>query len=207
MFKHDDIWIDEMVNRLSRFGKIGEVLSEIFSHIEDRLNELDKRLDRIESEVTSIRGDLKKLESNIDQVMRDLSDVKDVLIKHDENITEILRRINNLELTVGAASESYFVYRFIQELMSREEIKRFERNIIINNEEIDAIIECSDKVYVVEVKIKPRISDIGALLAKMELYKIRVNISKQVIPVIIGVYIGKEVESYARRKNVYVYKF
>ncbi len=45
------------------------------------------------------------------------------------------------------------------------------------------------------------------LLAKADLYIARTGTSKKVIPVLVGVYVGREVEEYASKKNVLVYKY
>ena len=212
MFRQDDKSFK--LSELTQFGRIGEVLAEILEHMIERLDNINNRLNntntklaKIEEEVVYLKGGLDEARAKIDQLMKDISDIRDTLIKHDEKLAEIIRRQNNLEIKVGALSESYLSYRFIEELKNREKVIRVERNYIFNNEEIDALIECPDKVYLIEVKEKPRISDVGSLLAKADLYIARTGTSKKVIPVLVGVYVGREVEEYASKKNVLVYKY
>jgi hypothetical protein len=55
------------------------------------------------------------------------------------------------------------------------------------------------------VKTRPKIADVGALLAKCDVAQQKLG--KPAIPVLTGVMIGREVETYARGKGVTIMKF
>ena len=57
----------------------------------------------------------------------------------------------------------------------------------------------------VEVKIRPRVEDVGALLAKAEV--VRNALGKEAVPVLTGAWIGDDVEKYARGMGVLVYSY
>lgn len=67
------------------------------------------------------------------------------------------------------------------------------------------LIETEDSIYVIEVKLKPEIHDVDDLLNKFE--RVKQSFVKSSIPVIAGIWIGNEVESYAKGKGVEVWKF
>ncbi len=197
-----DWWdLSVKIDSLKKFGEIGETLADILTYLTRILSNISNRLNSLEFTI-------KKMEGNIDQLMKSHEDIADILSKLSEDIAELRQRSSRMELTMGAITESYLSWRFLEKLERENmEIKHIERNLIINNEEIDLVVDTTDKVYIVEIKVKPRISDIGALLAKTELYTSKTRTSKEVIPVIIGVYIGRDLENYARKKNVKIYKF
>ncbi|ABP51583.1 hypothetical protein [Pyrobaculum arsenaticum] len=120
------------------------------------------------------------------------------------------RRFSRIEETLGAVAESQYT-RYVWEDL-KEEIKargelviRRVRNAKVDNVDVDLLVETDRRVYVVEVKIRPRVEDVGALLAKAEV--VRGALSKEVVPVLTGTWIGDDVEKYARGKGVLIYSY
>jgi hypothetical protein len=66
-------------------------------------------------------------------------------------------------------------------------------------------VETDRHVYVVEVKTRPKIADVGALLVKCDMAQQKLG--KPAIPILTGVMIGREVETYARGRGVRIMKF
>ena len=127
--------------------------------------------------------------------------------KRFENIE---RRLSNVETTLGASVEAQFS-RYVwddlkEELKARgEAVIRRARNAKVDNVDIDLLVETDSRVYVVEVKIRPKVEDVGALLAKADVVKSALG--KEAVPILTGAWIGDEVEKYARSKGVLVYKY
>ncbi|MEM0468714.1 MAG: hypothetical protein QXT27_05925 [Pyrobaculum sp.] len=122
----------------------------------------------------------------------------------------IERRLSNVETTVGAVAESQYS-RYVWEDL-KEEIKargelviRRVRNAKVDNVDVDLLVETDRRVYVVEVKIRPKIDDVGALLAKAEVVK--AALGKEAVPILTGAWIGDDVEKYAREKGVLIYSY
>ena len=122
----------------------------------------------------------------------------------------IERRLSNVETTVGAVAESQYS-RYVWEDL-KEEIKargeavvRRVRNAKVDNVDVDLLVETDRRVYVVEVKIRPRVEDVGALLAKAEVVK--AALGKETVPILTGTWIGDDVEKYARGKGVLIYSY
>jgi len=120
------------------------------------------------------------------------------------------KRFARIETTLGAIAEAQFSRYVWEEL--RDEIKgrgeamlRRERNVDLDGVDIDLLVETDRHVYVVEVKTRPKIADVGALLAKCDVAQQKLG--KPAIPVLTGVIIGREVETYARGKGVTIMKF
>ena len=118
------------------------------------------------------------------------------------------KRFARIEPSLGAIAEAQFSRYVWEEL--REEIKgrgeavlRRERNVDLDG--VDLRVETDRHVYVVEVKTRPKIADVGALLAKCDVAQQKLG--KPAIPVLTGVIIGREVETYARGKGVRIMKF
>ncbi|KUO90159.1 MAG: hypothetical protein AT708_03685 [Pyrobaculum sp. OCT_11] len=118
------------------------------------------------------------------------------------------KRFARIETTLGAIAEAQFSRYVWEEL--REEIRgrgeavlRRERNVDLDG--VDLLVETDRHVYVVEVKTRPKIADVGALLAKCDVAQQKLG--KPAIPILTGVMIGREVEAYARGRWVRIMKF
>jgi hypothetical protein len=118
------------------------------------------------------------------------------------------KRFARIEATLGAIAEAQFsryVWEELREEGRGEAVLRRERNVDLDGVDIDLLVETDRHVYVVEVKTRPRIADVGALLAKCDVAQQKLG--KPAIPVLTGVMIGREVETYARGKGVRIMKF
>ncbi|MGC9010171.1 MAG: hypothetical protein ACP5I7_06120, partial [Sulfolobales archaeon] len=76
------------------------------------------------------------------------------------------------------------------------------RNYVVKDKEIDLVIETDQSIYCVEVKIQPNHHDIDDLLNKAE--TLRNIFKKQIIPILVGSWIGRETIEYAKNKHVRV---
>ena len=120
------------------------------------------------------------------------------------------RRFSRIEETLGAMAESQYS-RYVWDDL-KEEIKvrgeaviRRVRNAKVDNVDVDLLVETDRRVYIVEVKIRPRIEDVGALLAKADVVK--AALGKETVPILTGTWIGDDVEKYARGKGVLIYSY
>lgn len=77
------------------------------------------------------------------------------------------------------------------------------RNAKVVNVDVGLLVETDRRVYVVEVKVKPEIEDVGALLAKSEV--VRGALGREAVPILTATWIGDDVEKYARGKGVLIY--
>ncbi len=173
-----------------------------FEAIERKLLEHDKRFEVIEKK-------LLEHDKRFDELNKRIDSVEAKLYEHDQRLNEINKRLSNVELIVGAMAESMYS-RFVlddlrEDIRGRgERIVERRRNARINDEDIDLLIVTDKSVYVVEVKVKPRVADVGALLAKAEIVAKKYP-GLKVVPVLAGAMIGSEVLGYAKGKNVEVY--
>jgi Holliday junction resolvase-like predicted endonuclease len=118
------------------------------------------------------------------------------------------KRFARIETTLGAIAEAQFsryVWEELREEGRGEAVLRRERNVDLDGVDIDLLVETDRHVYVVEVKTRPKIADVGALLAKCDVAQQKLG--KPAIPILTGVMIGREVEAYARGKGVRIMKF
>ena len=118
------------------------------------------------------------------------------------------KRFARIETTLGAIAEAQFSRYIWEELRKEirgrgEAVLRRERNVELDG--VDLLVETDRHVYVVEVKTRPKIADVGALLAKCDVAQQKLG--KPAIPVLTGVIIGRELETYARGKGVTIMKF
>ncbi|MCY0891273.1 MAG: hypothetical protein OWQ51_09945 [Pyrobaculum arsenaticum] len=121
----------------------------------------------------------------------------------------IERRLSNVETTLGASVEAQFsryVWEDLREVLEArgESVIRRTRNAMVDNVDVDLLLKAEKRVYVVEVKIRPGVEDVGTLLAKADV--VTSALGKETVPILTGAWIGDDVEKYARGKGVLVYK-
>ncbi|MEM1920869.1 MAG: hypothetical protein QW135_06785 [Ignisphaera sp.] len=180
--------------------------------IESRIEEHSKRIEELTKKIEEHSKRIEELTKKIEEHSKRIGDVVQVLMEYSMKIDELSRRVSNLELVVGALAESTYA-RYVYEDLEKELVHRNERiikkirNARIDETEIDLVIETDTRVYVVEIKVKPRHEDIGALLAKIDLVKKNLYPDKDVVGIIAGALIGREIEVYAKEKNIAVYTY
>ncbi|RLF21857.1 MAG: hypothetical protein DRN15_10460 [Thermoprotei archaeon] len=189
-----------------------------------RFEEYDKKFYAVLAELREHRKILEEhrkiLEEHrrlLEEHAKELLEHRKILERHEEILRGILeemssmrKRLNRIELELGALTESTYC-RFVSEDLEKEikalgkHVIRSERDVIINGIEVNLLIETEDEIYVVEVKVRPSIADVGALMAKCDVVR-KVTV-KKVVPLLAGAMIGKEVFAYANEKGVRVLKY
>lgn len=117
--------------------------------------------------------------------------------------------MSRIESVTGGLAGAVLSRIFLEELAARGfKVGRAERNYRVKEEDVDMLVEAEKDgrpvLFVVEVKVRPKHSDVGALLAKAHLVKAEAR--AEVKPVLAGVWIGAEVEAYARSQGVEVFR-
>ncbi len=170
----------------------------------------------VEEAVQAVQADLRKALSRIEEVESGVKDLISQVEKIADSVNELSerqaeqnRRISRMELTVGGLAEALLSRVVVEELASQGYvIKARQRNFRVDNEDIDLVVtaerEGREEHFIVEIKIKPTHSDVGALVAKSDLYSVKVGV--QARPILASVWVGREVEAYAKSKNVLVIK-
>ncbi len=207
--------LEERQQRLEEeFKKLYErqlKLEERFAQLEERFAKLEERVTKLEERVTRLEERLAKLEERLAKLEEVVAQALEKLSKLYEAFEEQRRRLDLLAMEVGALAESMYS-RFVFEdlkseiISSSDQVVYSKRNYRVDGEEIDMVIVTARTVYVVEVKVKPRHSDVGSLIAKAELVS-RKYPGKEVKPVLAGALIGGEVEEYATARGVRVLNY
>jgi Holliday junction resolvase-like predicted endonuclease len=176
-----------------------------------RWEEAYRRFEIIERRLEEHSRILEEYSKILEEHSKRLEELTLVLRDHGLKIGELSRRVSNLEVAVGALAEStyarYFYEDLLRELASRGEVVvRRVRNVRADEEDIDLLVETQLRVYVVEVKLRPKHEDVGRVLAKVDVVR-RLYPGKDVVGVLVGAMVGREVEAYAREKRVEVYAY
>ena len=180
-----------------------------FEAIERKLLEHDKRFEAIERKLLEHDRRFEAIEKKLLEHDKRFEAIEAKLYEHDGKFNELNRRLSNVELVVGALAESVYSKFVWDDLLeeiraSGERVVMRRRNARVDGEDIDLLIVTDRSVYVVEVKVKPKVADVGALLAKSEVVA-RHYPGRRVAPVLAGALVGREVEGYAEGKGVRVY--
>ena len=173
--------------------------------------EHDKRFEAIEKKLLEYDKRFESIERKLLEHDKRFEAIERKLLEHDKRFDEINRRISRLELGLADLTESFFSKSILDDLRARtsargEKIIGWERNARVDESDIDLLIETDKSVYVVEVKVKPKHEDVGSLLAKLDVVKKKYP-GKNVVGVLAGAMIGREVKEYALKKNVLVYAY
>ncbi|RLG77060.1 MAG: hypothetical protein DRO12_03175 [Thermoprotei archaeon] len=189
-----------------------------FEVIEKKLLEHDKRFEAIERKLLEhnrrfevIEKRLEEHDRKFNEILEEIKKIWEVLTEHSRSLSELNRRLSNVEDVLGALTESTYA-KFTLDTIAYEcsvtddRIISWQRNTGVDSEEIDLLIITQKRVYVVEVKVRPKHSDASRLLAKAEVVKKRFP-DKEVIPILAGTHIGSEVANYATSKGIRVYSW
>jgi len=223
--KRFEILEKKLLEHDKRFEAIERKLLEHdkrFEVIEKRLEEHDKRLEAIEKKLEEHDRKFEAVERKLLEHDKRFEAIEAKLVEHDKKFEELRieirdlklvvdenrKRLSRLELAVGALTESFYAKLVLDQIAAiargeGDEVVRWERNARIDEEDIDLLIETRRKVYVVEIKVKPKHRHVGALLAKTDIVR-RHFPGKEVVPVLSGSLIGKEIAEYARQHGVVV---
>ena len=194
----------ELEERLARLGERFVQLEERFARLEEMQQKLEERQQRLEEEFIKLNKRQRDLEEMMYRVL-------DKVIELSEGLERVRRRQELMAMELGALTESTYC-RFLWEDLrweiesSGDRVVARRRNARVNGEDIDMLIETSRSVYVVEVKVRPKASDVGKLVAKAEIVG-RSYVGKEVVPILVGAMIGEDVEEYALKKGVKVYAY
>ncbi len=123
---------------------------------------------------------------------------------------EANKRFSRIELELVVLTKAtlsrYVLEDLGEEIRFRgEEILNRYRNLAIDGEEIDLVIETNRSVYVAEIKIKPSVEDVKDLINKTEI--VGRKFGKSVTSIMADVYIGDEVINFARSRSVLIYSY
>ncbi|MDK6029234.1 hypothetical protein QPL79_07640 [Ignisphaera sp. 4213-co] len=123
---------------------------------------------------------------------------------------EANKRFSRIELELVVLTKAtlsrYVLEDLGEEIRFRgEEILNRYRNLAIDGEEIDLVIETNRSVYVAEIKIKPSVEDVKDLINKTEI--VGRKFGKSVTSIMADVYIGDEVINFARSRSALIYSY
>ena len=126
--------------------------------------------------------------------------------RNEKRWEEANKRFSRLDEMLGAVAESRHSRYVWEDLRGDKDggaVVRRVRNAKVVNVDVGLLVETDRRVYVVEVKVKPEIEDVGALLAKSEV--VRGALGREAVPILTATWIGDDVEKYARGKRVLIY--
>ncbi len=132
-------------------------------------------------------------------------------LEHSGKADDMSKKLLRIELKLKALSESFyrkFLWDDIREeiTLKGEKLVSRRHSVYLDDEEIDYLVVTDKSVYVAEVKFKPRHEDVGKLLAKADVVRKHYG-SKNIVVILAGALISREVEEYAKQKGVKVYKY
>jgi len=160
---------------------------------------------------------LSRGENKSKELLEELKEYKRMLEQHSKKLEEILEKLksllakyNSLFLGINSLVKSFysrFVWEDIRAEITSEggRVIRRERDARINDIRVDFLVETLRKVYIVDVRIEPKISDVGELLAKTSILS-RKYPGKLIIPILAGAVIEENIENYAKSRGIRVYK-
>ncbi|MEB3787710.1 MAG: hypothetical protein GSR78_03030 [Desulfurococcales archaeon] len=163
----------------------------------------------VREELAEVKSELDKVSGEVRDLRRLVEELADSYNELDRRHAELNRKISHMDMTVSASAEALLSRIVVDELESSGyRVESKVRNYRVDNEDIDLLViavkDGKEEHFLVEVKIKPSHSDVGALLSKAELYEARTGMEPK--PVLAGVWVGREVEAYAASKGVVVFR-
>lgn len=210
--------LEELTSTVQEHGKRLEELTGVIQEHSKRLEELTKTIQEHSKRLEEHSKRLEELTRTIQEHNKRLEEHSKRLEEHSKRLEELtsvvtglVERVSALEQIAGAlteASVARYVYEDVAQEISLkgERVLRKVRNARFDGLDIDLLVESDKSVYVVEVKIKPKHIDVSNLLSKLNVVKKHYP-EKEVIGVLAGVWVGREIESYAKEKGITTYTY
>jgi len=186
-----------------RVESLEAVLGQFIVHTDIFLNRLERDMremnDRLEKNIREMND---RLEKNI----REVSD------RLKENIREMNKQWGALANKMGTIDEDLIapaarpvVEKYFETEPTTRAI-RVSRRLGSENLEVDVLVVCEDKVFMIEVKSSPKIEYVEQILEKTAEFRrfFPEYESKQVIPIYAGIIFPNEVINHATQKGLYV---
>ena len=195
--------LDELRRLREEFSRRFEVHDRKFAEIMERLAEHDRKFEEIMARLEEHDRKFVAIEEEIKRLREEFSKRFE---EHDRRLDEHNRRLSRVEDVLGALAEAFYARSLWEDLREeararQEVILSRERNVYLDGEEIDLLVVTDKTVYVVEVKTRPRTSDVSSLLHKANTAS-RNYPDKQVVPILAGARIPQNVAKKAVEKGV-----
>jgi hypothetical protein len=208
--------------RLAVAGAIGlgEVLEEFrrlrsdVKALYEKMVDHDKRFEVLEKKMFEHDKRFEVIERKLLEHDRRFEAIERKLLEHDEKFRKVIEEIKMLNRSVahvedglGALTEatlSWFVFNDIRGMLEEgERVEARIRNARVDEEVIDLLVVTDRRVFVVEVKVRPKRGDVGALVSKGDVVSRRYP-GRRVELILASSRVGREVAEYARDKGVVV---
>ncbi|MEM1575139.1 MAG: hypothetical protein QXF09_04345 [Nitrososphaerota archaeon] len=186
-------------------------LWEEVKELRESQNKLWENQNRLWEEVRGLREEQIKHSKILEEHSEILKEHSRILEEHSKALGQLIHSQGILGMELGALTESTYANFILEDLSkiiasNKENILLRYRNERIDEKDIDLLIITERHAYVVEIKIHPRIEDINELLLKKDII-IKNYPDKEVVPILTGALIGKDIEQYAKSKDIKVYKY
>ncbi|HLI45899.1 MAG TPA: hypothetical protein VKU94_01755 [Geobacterales bacterium] len=182
--------------QLEEQGKQLQLHTEILQQHSKQLEEQRKQL-QLHTEILQEHSKQLQLHTEILEAhSKQLEEHTKLLIDHG-------KRLSSLETTLGTLVEGYLVDRFVQDLKDQGIDLKQVRSVIIDNEEIDAILYDSE-VVLLEASAKISNKDISKVLRKISL--VEKYFKRKVKPVLLCIKIDSHAFNRAKNKGIQVFK-
>jgi len=209
---------EEINKRFETIDKRFEEIEKRFEEINRRFEEINKRFEAIDKRFEEINKRFLEIEKRFEAIERRFEVIEKKLLEHDKKFEELVKRIDRVEKRVshieyelGALNEAFYckaLWDDLREILvaNGEKLLVRRRNAVVDDEEIDLLVVTDKRVYVVEAKVKPRYEDVGRLSAKIDVVK-KHYADKEIVGILAGSKIGREIEEYAENKGFMVYQY
>lgn len=196
--------------------KIEEVRKELLANDEKIKKELMENDERIKQEllrkIEEVRRELlanderikQELLANDERIKTELKEeIQKVKTDLESKIREVDKKVEATRSDLGLVTEEVYIKNFIDYLKDNgEKVKSVYRHYETSAGEIDALIETSERVYAVEVKVRAEVGDVDDLINKVKVLK--EELGRDVYPVLTGSKINKTVRGYAKGLGVLI---
>ncbi|BDC18730.1 apolipoprotein A1/A4/E family protein [Acidianus sp. HS-5] len=205
LLENDDKLKKELIEYIDKTKKEllesdDKVKKELIDYVDKTKAELLTNDERIKNELISYVNKVKE------ELLANDEKIKNELLTSNEKVKhELITRIEAYRSDQGLIAEELYINSFKGSLKdSGEKIVNIYRHYETSAGEVDALVETEKRVYVVEVKLKAEEKDVDELLNKVKEVEKEFQ-GKEIVPVLTGAKIGKNVRGYAKGMGVKVF--
>lgn len=169
---------------------------------------LENNIERLQKELKSLKIGIEELIKTVDRQIKAIEDYSksvNLLVDAVEDLITVVSDLNQtvkeLVIVVLDSLRKLFTRIILESISHKDKILHIHEEYQINNHIIPTLIECTDKVYVLDLKIKPLIKDIEEFANTIKDLKAKYK-NKKIIPILILLVSDRRIRKLCKKLNI-----
>ncbi len=194
---------------LNRFEKGMEALKDEMKAFKDEMKAFKDEMKTFKDEMKTFKDEMKTFKDEMKTFKDEMKTFKDEMkkdrIEMNKQWGALANKMGTIDEDLIAPATRPVLAKYFN-CQPIDRTIRFIRRMGSENFEVDVLVVCEDKVFMIEVKSAPKVEYVEQIIQKAERFKIFFPEykDKEIVPIYASIIFPDEVVNYATRNNLYV---